>query len=63
MISGKIMCTEFKTSKTFKFQAITPSVIMQSYIDHFRVEGNSNKLFVNTRGDSLKQGMINKGEC
>jgi hypothetical protein len=63
MISGKILCSEFKTSKTFKFQVITPSVIVQCYIDHFRVEGGSDKLFVNTRGDGLKQGMINKGKC
>lgn len=61
MINGKIMCTQFKTSKHYRFQAICPSVIVDTYIKYFRVNNNSDRLFVNSRGDALKQGMINKG--
>ena len=61
MINGKIMCTRFKTSKQYKFQPICPTVIVDCYIQYFRVDAGSERLFVNTKGESMKQGMINKG--
>jgi hypothetical protein len=61
MINGKIMSTTFKTSSLYKFQPITTSVLVQCYVDHFRVDEGCKLLFVTTQGEPMKQGMINKG--
>lgn len=61
VINGKIMSNNFKTSALYKWQAISLTVIVQCYVDYFRVDNGCDKLFVNTRGEKMKQGMINKG--
>jgi hypothetical protein len=61
MSNGKILSQNFKTSKTFNWQVINLTVIVESYVTYLRVDTGCDKLFVNTRGDGLKQGMINKG--
>lgn len=62
VINGKVMSSNFKTSALYKWQAISLTVIVQCYVDYFRVDGTSDRLFVNTRGEKMKQGMINKGK-
>lgn len=62
MSNGKVMSTSFKTSRLYKYQPISASVLVQCYVDHFRVDTHSDRLFVTTRGEPMKQGMINKGQ-
>lgn len=61
MTNGKIMSTAFKTSHLYQYQTISVSVLVQCYVDYFRVDTVCDKLFVTTRGEPMKQGMINKG--